>query len=125
MRFVIYDDETLEPITVISLTGWGWKDIEARGNRFRLAVHEQIPIRTNPPTEEEMACYQPIKTVDIWFERFRRGGQETWMCFTRQSELAMLLRPSWLPGQRSTVQELERMNKRLTAMFLSALARDI
>ena len=118
MRFVIYDDETMEPITVISLRGVGDRDIE-RLNRQLL-----VPI---PPAEafdisDVREIPQPsLNHVVLRFEQFFRHNQSHWMCFTDAPALAMLLHPDWLPGQRSAVQALEDQNSRLTDFISRAL----
>lgn len=105
MRFVLYDDETLEPITVVNISGFGERDIERHGRRYRVPVP---PKMTLPTWREEAPDNQPVMMdiVEIWFERFARGDQRAWMAFTRATDLAMLLTPDWLPGQRPTIAEL-------------------
>lgn len=38
MRVVIYDDEDMEPITVINLRGVTMRDLKERGMRWRVPV---------------------------------------------------------------------------------------
>ncbi len=121
MRFVIYDDESLEPITVLNLP-LTERDIFARGMRWRVPVPRPISFATayeleTPPTMEK------IEVVELEFERFvrnspRHGRQESVFCFTRATELAMLLNPAWLPGQRSAVDYLMEQNDALTKMLM-------
>jgi len=120
MRFVIYDDETLEPITVVNLRGVGWKDIERRGRHWRVTVPSPPPTVLMRDSEVPPKFYE-MRIVDLWFERFRRKDQESWMCFTKQTDLAMLLLPDWLPGQRATIDELERHNEHLVEILLAAV----
>jgi hypothetical protein len=118
MRFVIYDDESMEPITVISLRGMTERDIMQRGHKWRVAVPTPLGLEVDdgPPSLE------PMRVVDLWFERFVRNGQSSWMCFTRATDLAMLLTPDWLPGQRPAVQYLQDQNDWLTKTLMRAMS---
>lgn len=123
MRVVVYSDEDLEPITVLKLPITE-RDIEKRGRVWRVPVPEDFSVTLKPPTMEEMM--RPVRVVDLWFERFvrqgLRGRQETWMCFTSADELAMLLNPDWLPGQRSAVNYLQEQNDGLVRMLMKVLS---
>jgi len=64
--------------------------------------------------------------LDLEFEPLRRQTrdgrrQESIICFTKAAELAMLLNPDWLPGQRSAVNYLQDQNDRLTSMLMRVL----
>lgn len=121
MRFVIYDDESLEAITVLNLPLTD-RDIEKRGRMWRVAVPPTLSLefQKGPPVHETM------KIVELEFEPFirrssRHGDQKAWFCFTRATELAILLNPEWLPGQRSTVDYLQEQNDALTRMLMGAI----
>ena len=117
MRFVIYDDESLEPITVINLPGWTERDIMQRcGGFFRLPIMEREWLTPQVHTGKQTE-YAPMRTVEIRFERFRRGNQETIMAFTKQADLAMLLNPAWLPGQRFTIDDMDRERDALVRLL--------
>ena len=121
MRFVIYDDWTLEPITVVNIQGFTERDIEEHGCRYRLHVPEEFTFRT---VHAEMPILEAMRIVDLKFERLARvraedkSIQETWMCFTKQDELALSLIPDWLPGQRGAVDHIQQHNERLTELLL-------
>ncbi len=123
MRFVIYDDESLEPITVINLPlSNHWMDVRVaqHGYRWRVAVPPALPPAT---WREDEPVLEKVRTVDIEFEPFvrksrRHGEQRGWFCFTRATDLAMLLNPAWLPGQRSAVDYLMEENGALTKMLM-------
>lgn len=121
MRFVVYDDESLEAITVLNLPLTD-RDIEARGRIWRVAVPPKISltIESGPPRIEKM------QVVDLEFEPFvrqssRHGRQRAWFCFTGATELAMLLNPAWLPGQRGAVDYLQDQNDALAKMLMAAI----
>lgn len=120
MRFVIYDDESLEPITVLNLPITERDALERR--LWRVAV--PMPLEFTPVG---FTPNQPIKTpiVEIEFVPFvrrssRNGEQRSIFAVTRATELAMLLNPAWLPGQRSAVDYLQKQNDQLTTMLMRA-----
>jgi hypothetical protein len=123
MRFVIYDDESLEPITVLDLpftNSWMDERIRQHGYRCRLAVPEPLTFRQKPDADLQTA---KMRVVEIEFEPFvrnsrRHSKQRAWFCFTRAAELAMLLNPAWLPGQVGAVRYLEDQNDALTKMLM-------
>lgn len=116
MRFVIYDDESLEPITVVSLPITERDALDRR--RYRLALPPR-PLSMSQPAPD----FEPIRVVDIWFEPFCRGEQRSVICFTQAADLAMLLNPAWLPGQRRAVDYLMDQNDSLTKLLMTAVLR--
>lgn len=96
MRTVLYSDEDFEPITVIDVPEWMMKMI-----RSNEVVRLSIPLIL--PTG--VYNYDPVEPVSfrdvhIFGERLRRNNQESWLMFTKHDELAMLLKSTYLPGQR-------------------------
>jgi len=121
MRFVIYDDESLEPITVLNLPITERDALEQRV--WRVPVPEPLTILQMEP--EEQPSLQKMRIVDIEFEPFRRnsmrhGDQRSVIAFTRATDMAMLLNPAWLPGQRGAVDYLQNQNDALTHMLMRA-----
>ena len=118
MRFVVFDDDTMEPITVVNLHGVTERDLFFRmDQRIRLPVipeHSSF-VSTESPNQTT------FDVVELRFERFLRRGQFVWMCFSREAELAMLLEPTFLPGQRGYVQAIERHNEELSRLLLKAV----
>lgn len=123
MRVVIHDEETLEPITVVTLPGLTEKNLE-RKRHWRVSVHDGA----NEPREmpAERAYSDRLRFVDLTFEKVTRvtityGEQVTWRCLTRATDLAMLLTPDWLPGQRPAIDMLQRENERLASLMIGSL----
>jgi len=114
MRFVIYDDESMEAITVVSLPITERDAIE-RGH-WRVAV--PTPFNATFEPFEPSTAYEPMRVVDLWFERFVRKGQVSVMCFTKAADLAMLLEPAWLPGQRPAVAVIEDQRDSLVRLLM-------
>lgn len=123
MRVVIYDEERLEPITVIDLPGLSDMALNERRD-WRVAVQVKEPRRAR--VGEETKFSDTMRFVDLKFEQISRvtithGEQLTWLCLTRATELAMLLTPDWLPGQRPAIQQLQEENGRLAELIASSL----
>lgn len=119
MRVVIYSAEDLEPITVINLPITE-RDLEQRGMLWRVHVSPQISATWSTPDERPTAA--PPPHVELQFERFMRGKQFGFMCFTNADALAMRLVPDWLPGQRGAVRAIERERDLLAKLLLASIA---
>ena len=102
MRVVLYDDETMEPITVLHLDAWMTDLIE---ERRRLVLPVYLPLTNGFGGHEEVSPSTLNDRVTIWFERFFRRDEPHWFCFTRDSENALQLRSVFLPGQWPAVHE--------------------
>ncbi len=104
MRIVIYDDETFEPITVVNVRGLTERHIAELNGR---PLFLPIPAPTHSFTDFPSPRAGHPSAVTLWFERLARNGVITHMCFTRQADLAMIIGPSFLPGQQRRVNEME------------------
>jgi hypothetical protein len=123
MRVVIHDEESLEPITVVTLPGLTERNLEEK-RHWRVSVHNA----DNEPREmpAQPAYSDRLRFVDLTFEKVSRvtityGEQITWRCLTRATELAMLLTPDWLPGQRPAIDLLQQENERLASLMIGSL----
>ena len=123
MRVVVHDEESLEPITVVNLPGLTERNLEEK-RYWRVSVHDG----RNEPREmpAERAYSDRLRFVDLTFEKVSRvtityGEQITWRCLTRATELAMLLTPDWLPGQRPAIDLLQEENERLATLMIGSL----
>ena len=137
MRMVILDEETLEPITVVNLPGMTDMCLEER-RHWRVALPMQAPAQPVGPRkdgpERDLAPSRKfsdeIRYIDLEFERserftLTRGIQSHWLCLTRAADLAMLLTPDWLPGQRPAIERLQEENVRLSELMMTALTSDL
>ncbi len=128
MRVVIYDEELLEPVTVVNLPGLTEKNLEEK-QHWRVSIHDG----KNQPKElgANRAYSDSLRYVDLTFEKINRvtvgrGSQVTWLCLTRAADLAMLLTPDWLPGQRPAIDHLQQENERLASLMIDSLiSRDV
>ena len=126
MRVVIFDEETLEAVTVVNLPGLTDRCLEER-KHWRVAVPMSGPTRD---ADGVRGWGESTRFVDLEFERFARctlthGEQLSWLCLTRASELAMLLEPDFLPGQAPVIQRLQDENERLAELMGNALSSDV
>lgn len=103
MRTVLYAQD-MEPITILELTGWQQDFLEKHGE-VRLAVIP--PVKMTPPIEPQPELLN-LWQVRITAEKFRRNGVYHLMLFTNDEEHALLLKAAFLPGQRWTLQNIER-----------------
>ena len=123
MRVVVYDEESLEPITVVNLPGLTDRNLEER-RHWRVSVHDGANRPRKPSGNRSVS--DDYRMVDLEFERITRvtlthGEQVTWMCLTRATELAMLLTPDWLPGQRPAIEQLQNENEKLASLMIGSL----
>ena len=105
MRFVLYDEDTMEPLTVLPVT-FGpemWRNIK-RGMPYRVHVPMKLDwtaIKQDMDITEKMT----IPIVTMRFEPVWKDGKEWfWLALTRDSEDALKLRAVFLPGQRKEVR---------------------
>src|SRR4029079_14678508 len=98
MRVGLFDDETMEPLTVLTLPIWAHEILRAD-------EPVTFPIWTEMHGDFRMI---DVPKVTLWFEQFVRHGECHWFCSTRDSENALKLRSVFLPGQQKEVQRRER-----------------
>lgn len=123
MRVVIHDEESLEPITVVNLPGLTERNLEEK-RHWRVSIHDGANVPREMPAERSYS--DRLRFVDLTFEKITRvtltyGEQITWRCLTRATELAMLLTPDWLPGQRPAIDLLQEENERLASLMIGSL----
>lgn len=113
-RAVLYTRD-LEPITVIDVPPRLWHLLTEVG-RARLHVPAKLDLR---PAAGEIERTTECRIIELYAERFRYRGVETLMLFVDDEELALALRPSFLPGQQSAVNAVR--NRALIEGFVNAL----
>jgi hypothetical protein len=107
MRVVLYDHETMEPITVLHLPSWMTSRL-ADGERLRVPM---VPTFRMLRQDEASGSIGPLpkSSVTIWFEKFIRHGRVHWFAFTGEGEDALLCKAVFLPGQQREVQSREQI----------------
>lgn len=123
MNVVLYTKD-FEPITVLDLPVWLLDQLERQGV-IRVAV--QDPVRVNLAKDEywsEPWMVPNLKTVTIYCERLRwHDGKTKPVLITPDEELALTLKPEWLPGQRQRVQSYEKAIRTLTETLVRAMRK--
>lgn len=104
MNVVIYTLD-LEPITVVDLPMWMLDHIERNG-AVKVAVKR--PITADFVERVAVGTVEGPECVTIQQARLRwPDGSIKSILVTKDEELALTLKPEWLPGQRLQVQNLE------------------
>lgn len=119
MNVVLYTHD-FEPITVIDLPLWLLEQMEKVGS-VRVAVLE-------PPrvikAQDAVSAYQP-KIVTIYCEKLRwKDGTTKPILVTRDEELALMMRPEWLPGQQQAVNSYKAVIRGLTDQLIRAMRKN-
>ena len=120
MNVVIYTRD-MEPITIVDLP-LHCLEFGERQRVVRVAIEDEIPL---VPPDAGAPMAPALRTVSLMFTQLQMPGKRAWIIQTLDDELALLLRPSWLPGQRRKINEYERNNRRLATMLLDVLARGV
>lgn len=116
MNVVLYTND-FEPITIIDLPLWLLEQLERQGS-VRVAVRQ--PVKVSPSSED----FELPPIVTIHCEKLRwRDGTVKPILITDDEELALRLRPTWLPGQRSTVQGYQKAIRHLTEQLVKAMRK--
>lgn len=119
MRVIVFDDETMEPITAITLPKW-MTDRLRSGERIRVPYVPQISL-ADAIAPGDLPPAVPRTWCEIWFEKFVRKGSTHWFCFTGEGEHALNLKSVFLAGQARAV--IEREEAAFGRGVLAALTR--
>lgn len=121
MNVVLYTRD-MEPITVIDLPMWALEAAERR-DMIRLAVMDPIPFASLSVLDPLPSA--TLTTVGLQFHRMRLpGGRNSWLVTVDNDEVALKLKPAWLPGQRARINEYEKTTRQLASMLLGVLSQD-
>lgn len=119
MNVVIYTQD-MEPITIIDLP---LAAIQFGLKRQFLMLPVPIPfqmIQDGGARIDDLV----IRTVALEFNELRMpNGQTSWIVVTQDEEVALMLRPAWLPGQRGAINDYEGVIRRLRDALLLAVVR--
>lgn len=118
MNVVIYTED-FEPITVIDLPVWLLEQMERQG-AVRVAVMRPPQVAAAEPTGD----FEMPPIVTIYCEKLRwKDGTTKPILITYDEELAMSLRPEWLPGQRGAVNSYKQVIRGLTDQLVKAMRK--
>jgi hypothetical protein len=120
MNVVLYTQD-FEPITVLDLPQWLLEQLERQG-AVRVAVMRPVQFGENPKVA--IGSVEGPQTVTIYCERLRwKDGTVKPVLVTDDEELALTLKPEWLPGQRQRVQSYEKAIRTLTEGLVKAMRK--
>lgn len=118
MNVVIYTKD-FEPITVLDLPLWLMEQMEKVGSA-RVAVLEPPVFNNNDAKQDFIAN----KVVTIRCEKLRWHDKTLKsILITDDEELALLLTPEWLPGQRQAINDYKQTIRLLTHQLAKALRK--
>jgi hypothetical protein len=119
MNVVLYTKD-LEPITILDLPLWLLEQLEKQG-AIRIAV-------LKPPTinyDNDTSTFKMPDTVTVYCEKLRwKDGTTKPILITPDDELALTLKPEWLPGQRAQIQNYQKAIRHLTEQLIRAMRKD-
>lgn len=119
MNVVLYTPD-LEPITILELPFWLMEKLDEQG-AIRVAVMKPPRVVNNG----EALTFDMPETVTIFCEKLRwKDGTTKPILITPDDELALALKPDWLPGQRAQIQSYQKAIRHLTEQLIKAMRKD-
>jgi hypothetical protein len=120
MNVVLYTQD-FEAITVLDLPQWLLEQLEKQGS-VRVAVMRPVQFGENPNVA--IGSVEGPQVVTIYCEKLRwRDGTLKTILVTHDEELALALRPHWLPGQVATVQSYRKAIRHLTDQLVRVMRK--
>lgn len=121
MNVVLYTDD-FEAITILDLPLWLLEQMEKVGF-VRVAVQEPVT-QTQLDNLPDPSNLAQLNVVTIRCEKLRwKDGSTKTILVTPDEELALMLRPEWLPGQRASVYSMKQTIQSLTQQLVRALRK--
>ena len=121
MNIVLYTED-FEPITILDLPQWLLEQLEKQG-AVRVAVLR--PMQLDKTGTIAVGSVEGNQVVTIYCEKLRwRDGTTKPILVTYDEELALTLRPEWLPGQRQAVQSYHKAIRQLTDNLIRAMRKN-
>ncbi|CAB5218707.1 hypothetical protein UFOVP218_74 [uncultured Caudovirales phage] len=112
MNVVLYTTD-FEPITILELPKWLLDQLEQMG-----AIRVMIQPTQEMLLENPDLMLHP-QTVSIFCERLKwHDGSTKTILVTPDEEIALVLRPTWLPGQTASVQGYKAVIRNLTEQLI-------
>lgn len=119
MNVVLYTKD-FEPITVIDLPLWLLEQLERQG-AVRVAVMRPVQLED---TSVPVGSVEGNNIVTIYCERLRwSDGRVRPVLITSDEDLALALKPEWLPGQQAAVNSYKAVIRGLTDQLVKAMRK--
>jgi hypothetical protein len=115
MNIVLYTDN-FEPITVLDLPLWAIEMAERRGS-VRVAAMDPPKVEFSDTAIVQMR----IAVIRAEPMRWKDGSRKT-ILVTDDEEVALMLKPSWLPGQRGSIQNYHQTIRAFAQAFMRGLS---
>ena len=120
MNVVLYT-HNFEPITILDLPIWLLEQVEKHG-AVKVAVMR--PLQLDNTGTIAVGSVEGNNVVTIYCERLRwKDGTVKPVLVTDDEELALTLKPEWLPGQRQRVQSYQKAIRGLTDSLVRAMRK--
>ena len=121
MNVVLYTQD-FEAITVLDLPVWLLEQLEKQGS-VRVAVLRPVQF-ARLDASVPVGSVEGPEVVTIYCEKLRwRDGTLKTILVTYDEELALALRPCWLPGQVATVQSYQKAIRHLTEQLVRVMRK--
>ena len=121
MNVVLYTQD-FEAITVLDLPQWLLEQLERQG-AVRVAVMRPVQF-AQLDNSIPVGSVEGPQTVTIYCEKLRwKDGSVKPILVTNDEELALTLRPHWLPGQQATVQSYRKAVRHLTEQLVRVMRK--
>jgi hypothetical protein len=121
MNVVLYTQD-FEAITVLDLPQWLLERLEQQGS-VRVAVMRPVQI-SQLNTSIPVGSVEGPQAVTIYCEKLRwRDGTTKPILVTYDEELALTLKPCWLPGQQAAVQSYRYAIRHLTDQLVRVMRK--
>ena len=117
MRVVLYTQD-FEPITVLDLPIWAL-EMAAKRQVVQLPVMPEFEFHMPADQVINVAVHKIVEIRSEWLV-WKDGGRKQ-ILITNQDESALLLKPSWLPGQQSAINGYQRDIKGLASLLANVL----
>ena len=122
MNVVLYTED-FEPITVLDLPLWLLEKLEKQG-QVQVQVQDPVDVR-NLALSEPVNKLKAPRVVTIRCEKLHwKGKFVKSVLITPNEELALILRPDWLPGQRAAVNDYKATISFLANKLTEALRKN-
>ena len=119
---IVLHTEDFEPITIIDLPMWLLDQVEREGT-VRVAVMR--PVTIDFIQKVAVGTVSGPESVTIKARKLRwENGEIKTIYTTKDEELALILKPDWLPGQRTQIQAYQNTIQNLSGLLMKEFRKN-
>lgn len=119
---IVLHTEDFEPITIIDLPMWLLDQVEREGT-VRVAVMR--PVTIDFIQKVAVGTVNGPESVTIKARKLRwLNGEVKTIYTTKDEELALILKPDWLPGQRTQIHAYQNTINNLGSLLVKELRKN-